>query len=340
MFSKDPANAAMVIADVATNGYYTTTDGKKVSPDASLIKPDLDSQRDEIKDGHRSYASQIFQDTAIYTAKPSYHRDLDAQNPNAKPPDNGDRYQDGLRDVKDTPGLTAEDIQRINQKIAGSDNDGATIGMGQVKDEQDMKNQLAQLKKDHKLPAVIYVNSQHQPFLTDSGEDSGAPKGGAGGGHFVTITDYDDKTGKVSIANQWGRDTAHTDISAQELFLANQGAPNAESMKALQKIVDDNRKNHTQDPMLELELAGEKRAAGMYKSDGAYEAELVKIMVDARKHWIDQEKHGIAIDKDEKSRVESAWNNLTFQLPDSEGQKLNEKTYKQSGYLTPEDEAA
>jgi len=340
MFTKDPADAAKLIAEVATQGYYTTNGGK-IYPDKSLIQPDLDAQIDGVRDGHRSYASQIFQDTAIYTIHDSYHRDLNAQNPNAKPPDNGDRYKENGVDKTDTPALTDEDIQRINHKIASSDNNNGIIGMGDVKDEADMKKQLTELKRNHQLPAVIYVNAQHQPFLTDSAGDTAAPKGGAGGGHFITITDYDEKTGKVSIANQWGRDTDHTDITTQELYLANQGTPTPESIKELQKTVDQNRKNHTQDPMLELELAREKKAAGMYKSDAEFEAELVKIMVDERKHWIDQEKHGIPIDKDEQKRVENAWNNLANQLPEEEGNKMTLKYLKQTGYLLKaEDEAA
>src|SRR5262249_23807100 len=85
-----------------------------------------------------------------------------------------------------------------------------------VHSDEEMKQALAQLKQEGKLPVIISVNTGNEPFWTDSG--AGAA-GGSGGGHVVTVTDYDEKTGIATMQNQWGSFSSH-DVSAHDLFLA------------------------------------------------------------------------------------------------------------------------
>lgn len=346
MYTKSPSEAAKIVADVATTGSFTGADGKKVTPDSSLIPADAQARKDEKKDGERDYASQIFQDSAISVVYGSYKRV--EPDPNKRPPDNGDRHQPrgSLQTAEGTPGLTPDELRRINEKIAGDRNvipilEGNNVNEGDgqvhVNSEAELKSKLQELKEQGRLPAIILVNSNHEPFLTDSGKGAGAPKAGSEGLHYVTITDYDPKTGAIKLDNQWGKDSDHTSVTTQELFLATKkGEMTPESVKDLQKVVDENRKNHTQNAMLELELARAKHNLGLYKNEAEYEAELTKIMVDARIRWKAAEDNG-TFSKDEKDRVDTAWANLTNELPEDGQTRVERDAYKRSPTLKMEE---
>ena len=60
MFTRNPSQAARMIADVATEGAFETASGKTVRPDSSLLKPDSEAQEHPTPDRSRSYASQLF----------------------------------------------------------------------------------------------------------------------------------------------------------------------------------------------------------------------------------------------------------------------------------------
>lgn len=348
MYTKSPSEAARIVADVATTGSFTGADGKKVTPDSSLIPADGQAKKDRTKDGERDYASQLFQDSAISVVYGSYKRV--EPDPNKKPPDSGDRHQPrgSLQTKEGAPGLTPDELAKINEKISGDKNlipilEGNNVNEGDgqihVNNEAELKAKLAELKEQGKLPAIILVNTNHEPFLTDSGKGAGAPKAGSEGLHYVTITDYDPKTGAIKLDNQWGKDSDHTSVTTQELFLATKkGDHDAASVKELQKIVDENKKNHTENPMLELELARAKKQLGMYKNDAEYEAELTKILIDARTRWRAREDAG-TFNEDEKNRVDTAWQNLVAELPEDAQARVENNAYKKSPTLKMEEAA-
>ena len=67
IYSRNPAEAARMVADMATTGHYTTMDGKThVSLKRSELTPlDKEAENRITAAGDRSYASQIFQLTAV-----------------------------------------------------------------------------------------------------------------------------------------------------------------------------------------------------------------------------------------------------------------------------------
>jgi hypothetical protein len=85
-----------------------------------------------------------------------------------------------------------------------------------VESEEQLQNTLAMLKKLGKLPVVIIVKVDKEPFKSDL-LNSGAG-GDEGGYHAVTITDYDPgdpnanpaRKPSVSIPNQWGAKADHS----------------------------------------------------------------------------------------------------------------------------------
>jgi len=116
-------------------------------------------------------------------------------------------------------GLAPKDKESINKEIDELDKQTKLDKQGNilhVGNEQEMKDALAKLKHDGKLPVIVAVDANNEPFWTDGG---GGAAGGAGGGHVVTITDYDPKTGVAKMENQWAQNADH-DITAKQLFEA------------------------------------------------------------------------------------------------------------------------
>jgi len=177
------------------------------------------------------------------------------------------------------PNKRVELHRQINQFQA----DTASIedkSVVEVKTEQEMKDTLARLKDEGKLPVAISVNTQNEPFWTDSG---GGTAGGSGGGHFVTITDYDKDTGIAKMQNQWGIESSH-DLSAKDLFEATMD-PKLK-IRLLQREVDDNRSSwfSTIDYAKEYELLRLKKNSGQI-SDDDYDKKLVELSLERYKKW-------------------------------------------------------
>src|SRR5262249_19284467 len=116
--------------------------------------------------------------------------------------------------------------------------------------------------------------------FTDSG---GGTAGGSGGGHFVTITDYDKETGIAKMQNQWGPDSTH-EISAKDIYQATK--PPASRISDLQAEVDANRNDwfKTIDYSKEHELLRLKKNEGKI-SDAEYDNKIVELSVERFKKW-------------------------------------------------------
>src|SRR5262249_38531458 len=232
LLSTNPSEAAKLIVDVATTGEYPTKDGRTIKPDASTLRPEDGSTQVPSKGGERGYASQLFQATAVTTAYPEYHQEQAVSG--RKPPDTGERIRipnpDRLSEKidRDFPGLTPQEVQNLNKAITGDDvpiiensRTNADDGQIHVRDEADMKRTLAELQRQGKLPAIIFVDSQNPPFYEDSG---GSTAGGSGDHHFVRVTSYDQKTGTVSIDNQWGSKSDRKSMPVGQLYQATEKA--------------------------------------------------------------------------------------------------------------------
>ena len=275
LYAKSPADAARMVTQVTTTGGFKQSDGSWVIPKQSTGIFNAPGQGDQ-----RDMASQIFETTAV-SMKYSYKQEA----PDGKG-DTGEKVYGfvsdhkpgdpnaGHMDFKKFDGLSDQDMQDINKAITGGkynlsvlDADPKAEGCTHVSSPADLQKQLAEMKNHDppQLPCTIVVHCNNEPFLTDSGGNSA---GGSGDGHFVTITDYDPATGKVSIANQWGPESNHQDgkaIPAGELYAA-MIAPdkdkthqeNVEQMKkqvdALKETMDQQKKEGHVDPALEIML--------------------------------------------------------------------------------------
>lgn len=242
-YTRSPSDAARLVADVATTGEFRGADGTVVRPDTTSLSPDNDALR--------SHASQVFQVTAVNLhwarVREQTHGTVDydyrqvAPNYASSPPDVGDRLVNRATGAEvigingqpvRAPGITPDAMHSIGEQITGQQEQPYIIGRADylgtaVPDtlhpasEQELRDDLARLRREGRLPAVVEVDANNEPFWTDSG--AGAA-GGSGTAHVVTITDYDPSTGTVAMDNQWGdtndRLTGSRRMSVHDLYQA------------------------------------------------------------------------------------------------------------------------
>ncbi len=274
-YTRTPAQAARLVADVALTGEYRSThDGTLVKQDP---KAHTQSKVWPTPDGARSHASEIFQVTAtnLYYVK---HNALHGTNlryeqvdPNpGDKGDNGERLWDGNKEVPDgkggfdrTPSLSEGRLTVISNEISARPEDDVTLASAKwysgtaenvtkIESKEDLATKLKYLKEHGQLPVIVRVNTTAEPFYTDSGQGAA---GGSGGAHVVTITDFDEKTNSVTIDNQWGTGSDHgkdKPIAIKDLFTSMQSNVGIEEQ--LKRDVADNKANGVVDTPKQLEL--------------------------------------------------------------------------------------
>ncbi len=127
IYTKEPGTAAKLVADVAITGSYTAKDGTRITFDKEQIKPDAEARNTTRKDGDRSYATQLFNQTAV-------NLEHQKANPNVRyeiQPPGGERLMDyskkppeQLRDCNGKiqhPNLTDNQIVGAFTTITGKD---------------------------------------------------------------------------------------------------------------------------------------------------------------------------------------------------------------------------
>lgn len=240
VYSKHPEQAARLIADQILTGTYTTNDGFTLTPNRVSMKPEFDSLHPP-DDKARSYASQVFQVTAVnaYWQKIAANTEGEEGTIRYVQKNVGQvgrdkqltgeemtRYGDGKRKiVDDSPDLTTERVGDIYNQIAGvrdtkflllnkhpeAGDSGQLLGSDKsvlFGDAQSFAHTLKDMKAKGQFPAVLAVYASAAPF--DPGDNRG-------GWHVVNITSYDSKTGLVKIHNPWGKSTDVT-IDYRELY--------------------------------------------------------------------------------------------------------------------------
>jgi len=314
-YTRHPSEAARLVTDVALTGHYTTRDGTRIE-----VRPTMLIQNEEIVhehgDDNRSYASEIFQVTAVNI---EYQRHgvrsangalelipaqyvrygQDFARAGRIPPDEGDRTidlrtnhplveNDGSGRIINSPSLHDNQITDIGRQIVGTEQGDAVLanvqrsrlGQGydqseQIESEQDLRETLTRLRQGGHLPTQIIVHTGNEPFFADSG---GGHAGGSGGWHVVTVTDFDERTGGVSIDNQWRADAdrLHGGMDVQDLYLSTFRPGSPEVIQALQR----RQREHPRDYMTAIDLLRQRHwAEGRdHISDEQYAHECTEIL--------------------------------------------------------------
>ncbi len=210
----------------------------RLSKTFNPFKPDEEARQKFLQDGTRSYASQIFQVTAIQSIFATEQTNSKIQYVQMNRPLK-DRLKTSERIVDehgnmigDVPNIVAAQIARAYFMIAGDRAKSEIIighpefaqtghGVTQFNDLNEFQKLIEKAKKEHRLPLIMAVDTRNEPFYSDSGRGAA---GGAGGGHVVTITDYiPGPPGKISFDNQWGSWRDHgkgKEVSVREMYMA------------------------------------------------------------------------------------------------------------------------
>lgn len=260
LYSRCPSVAAKLVADIATTGEFITHDGTHIRPLTSDLTPDKEARKQTpLGGGDRTYASQVFQITAL-----NIYYGRKTEDPSGKKVNQGDIVYTQLREgekpgssddtgerVRDRAGHTLKDgsgkklldggltpvvTQDVNYQITGSDEKImlqssigriGTDGVAQVSSPEKLEMILRRNIEKKNLPLIVFVNCGQEPFATDSGMGSAVGKSDAW--HFVNITGYNPETGDIYISNQYGDKKDHDGapghlkpLKAAELFKAMQ----------------------------------------------------------------------------------------------------------------------
>jgi hypothetical protein len=309
-YTRDPAAAAKLVADVALTGEYHAPDGTVVKVDPSAHDQ---SKTWPPRDGQRTHASEIFEVTAVNihyaqeNAKNGTNIHYEQHDPT--PGDNadtGERLMDNSKKPPQEvtqggflgwwgsnvrqPDLADKAITDISNSITGKDEKDVLLqawgksegGVTAVHSEAELKAKLKELKDQHKLPVVIFVDTNNEPFYSDSGRGAA---GGSGGYHVVTVTDYDENTGQVCVDNQWDKSADHgkgNPINVHDLYTAMQFKEDAE--KTLKSDVEYNKAHGIYDPQKEADLIRHQLATNDITPAQA-EEQTKQIMQEMSKHW-------------------------------------------------------
>lgn len=274
-YTRTPYQAVRLVADVALNGEYRANDGTVVKLDP---KAHGDSKTWPQLEGQRCHASEIFQVTAVnlhyakYNAEHGTNLRYEQVEPKAGDnADTGERLMDysvpGGKEVTNakgpvrSPNLEDGELTVISNAISSRWEPEVTLAhdkyhygdknVSLIHSKEELGAKLKALKEQGKLPVIIRVNTNAEPFYTDSGAGTA---GGSGGAHVVTITDYDERTGQIKVDNQWGSNADHGNkpIHVHDLFTAMQSDQGIEDQ--LRKDVKWDREHHTVDPSKEQAL--------------------------------------------------------------------------------------
>jgi YD repeat-containing protein len=123
--------------------------------------------------------------------------------------------------------VSTSDYNNTNAQILGQREQPFVIQLGDnyrvdndtifVRTKEDLANAIAQLQKDHNLPAVIRVHVSHAPFYVATLPDA---SGISGGLHVVNIDGFDPEKAMVLVGNSHGTANQYLDegLPLQDLF--------------------------------------------------------------------------------------------------------------------------
>lgn len=235
-YCQDPAAATKLVADVALTGKYTTRDGHEIAIDKGSLVPHDEAKNDPPLQGGRGFASQVFQVAAvnIYHQRHGSWR-YEQREPSGKddetgerlvdysvnPPKDGPTFYDKFmgKDSEvfyDNPNLGGPQIIDICNQISDNKDqnwyfaqkDNAVGDVPRINSEDDLLKQLVNAERTGQLPIVLRVNTNNEPFYTDSGAGKA---GGSGGWHVVTVMNFTNgDPAKIMVDNQWDRNKDHT----------------------------------------------------------------------------------------------------------------------------------
>ena len=225
LYVRQPDVVARIVADAALTGKVSLYNGQRIDLPESNLEPNLDAWYGTPYDGNRSFASQIFQLSAInafyqgsgkdfrYTEFMSIGQLVDES---VYPPEH----------VSDGPGLRGDDISQLYAMLTGDtrptviQNSTRTWGSEKVitvDSAESLARELLRAEAEGMMPMTLGVNTDLEPFA-----DGRIPGTSENAWHVVNVTDFDEQAQVAFVDNQWGseKDFLEHGIPIRELFQA------------------------------------------------------------------------------------------------------------------------
>ncbi|MBX9567828.1 MAG: hypothetical protein K2X77_02995 [Candidatus Obscuribacterales bacterium] len=364
LYTRNPSEAARLVTEVSTTGRFTARDGTVVRVPPDSIRPDHQAVHHPPPEGERSHASQIFQVTTLnmyYQTEPYTYTDnrgrqhvvppggmsYEQHRPRpGHPDDSGERLIDTTRrpprTIGRSPDITDDGIVRVNNRLTGESTNDVVIShagdcygdptrVTTVQNEEQLNERIAQASRDGKLPIIVRVETDNQPWLRDSGNGSA---GGSGGAHVVTITDYQPgPPARVQVDNQWGESTDYQgtrDLSVHDLYMSMRPAADAGQIAELQRDVDWDRAHNTVDTRKEFELLRLRHNLPATDPNRLSDADFDRMMneqIDAAgERWRQQRANGTFNENEQRNGLRTLGEIIATQPADKQ-LKLWERTH-------------
>lgn len=355
LYTRNPSEAARMVADVATTGQFTARDGTTVTVPPGSIAPDGEGAGNPPGYGDRSHASQIFQVTSVnlyyqthsyqytdaagvvHNVPPGGMRYEQVDTTGNNPPDTGERLIDTTQPppnnvIQQQPDLPDNGIVDVNNRLTGDTGPGVMIdhseyvagdakGVTTVKSEQELNDAIAKAAREGRLPIIIGVHTGNEPLLHDSG---GGAAGGSGGGHVITVTGYEaGPPARINVDNQWGEGVdyqGNKTMSVHDLYLTMRPPDNAGQIADLQRDVDWDRAHGTIDTRKEFELLRLRHnlPAGDANrlSDADFDRMMREQMTAAADRWEQQKADGTFNQAEHDNAMQKLTDMVAAQRPD------------------------
>ncbi len=170
IYSLTPSLAAKVVTDVAINGEFSTDRGQSIKFDKRNMQPDQDATRNSICMGVRSYASQLFQLSAINTYWQTQRKDprgMSVPQGSISYVQNEDRRDDASGDTGERLIITYKDgVSEIVTGASGEIVSHPALSSGNIKQ---LTFALADRDSAVMLTASQMPNSRKGEFITLNG---------------------------------------------------------------------------------------------------------------------------------------------------------------------------
>ncbi len=247
LFTREPSNAAKLIADVATTGKYVAADGTAVTLDRASFSTYGEEANNAARGTNaRNYASQLFDVAAVNLVLVKHNEATippgDLRYSQERPTsfrDSGERVRDYSKNpptvISDNPYEAAmfDGMLKINTMITGrfepqafmvqkdSTPEGSRITSFDSKEEFETK--LAAAKEAGAFPIVLGVHANNRPFFDTESRHPLHVDHALEDGHIVLVTGYDPVKHTVTYDNQWGNSQDHSDdkpVSIDDMYKA------------------------------------------------------------------------------------------------------------------------
>lgn len=322
IYTDHPAAAAKLVADVALTGKYVAADGTRVNVDRASLRPDPEAATHPPKDGERSFATQLANVTLTNVHYAKHNKNVRYEQHAPSGNSTGERLIDysknppvlvreGKRDIT-TPNLEDDHIVDIYRRVTGDTREtvylahkneiaGAGKLMTTFETQEQLGAKLQELEKAGKLPVILKVNTNTEPFWTASG---GGTEETREGPHVVTVRKFvDGNPPKVQIDNQYGSKNDHgpgRELTLNQLYLGTLSTEDATGI--MQQKVEADRAEGKINHYNEMDLLRMQWLSEQIKP-AEYNTKVVDMIKKVTDDWKQQRAAGTLEENEEYERT-------------------------------------